>query len=165
VILFQKEAFTSWLMHLEKWQIWVKFFHLKLSKGSEDIVGQYVAQKIPVFAVLQLEMTGYVYKDETKIGISKDSFSTPELADFTMKVVDTYTKRGHAIISCDRPCSDHASWKYYGGFRALFISSRNSEEGKNPHAKKATDTKEKLDYVRMKDFVKVAMGFAVELST
>jgi bacterial leucyl aminopeptidase len=117
-----------------------------------------------VNAVLQLDMTGYVHNNQTKIGVTKDQFSDLKLAEFTVKLVEEYTTRGHVIIACSHGCSDHASWTR-AKYRAVYTPSRNSPQGLNPNAHRVTDTKEKLDYVRMKDFVKVALGFAVELST
>jgi hypothetical protein len=132
--------------------------------GSDDVVKKYKARQVPVHAVLQIQNVGYVFQNQTRIGISYDSFSTDVLTVFTSKVVLEYTKRGYATIGCSSPCYDHSSWTS-SNFRGMFISSRNSIEGRNPHSGRDTDTIEKLDFARMKDFVTVAMGFAVELST
>ena len=81
-----------------------------------------------------------------------------------IKVIEEYTKVGHAIVACAHRCSDHASWTR-AQYRALYTPARNVPQGLNPNAHRVTDTADKLDFKRMKEFVKVALGFGVELST
>eukprot|EP01080_Neovahlkampfia_damariscottae_P002674 gene2674-3870_t len=131
--------------------------------GSQDVAQNYKTKQIPVHAVLQLDMTGYVYQNQKKVAITRDRFSDENLGNFVIKMIEEYTKVGHAVVACAHGCSDHASWTR-AQYRALYTPSRNVPQGLNPNAHKVTDTLDKLDFTRMKEFVKVALAFAVELS-
>lgn len=132
--------------------------------GSQAIAQAYKADEKSVFAVLQLDMTGYVYRNQTKIGVAHDAFVSIPLATFTTKLVETYATVGWARTACSHACSDHASWTR-AGYRAIYPPARNIQSGLNPNIHTVRDTKDHIDFKRMMEFVKLALGFSVELST
>lgn len=78
--------------------------------GSQDIAQKYKNDKVAVFSVLQLDMTGFVYRNQTKIGVAHDQWVSRPLANFTTQLIDTYTNVGWTVSSCSHACSDHASF-------------------------------------------------------
>jgi leucyl aminopeptidase len=131
--------------------------------GSQDIARKYKADAVAVYAVVQFDMTGYVYRNQTKIGVNFDQFVSTPLAEFTTKLVDTYSHLGWARTACSHACSDHASWTR-SGYRSIYPPARNVQAGLNPSIHSANDVMSNLDFKRMTEFVKLGIAFAIELS-
>jgi len=132
--------------------------------GSQAIARKYREDQKKVHAVLQIDMDGYVYRDSYKIGVAHDQFVSKDLARFTTKLVDAYTNVGWTESNCAHACSDHASWTR-NNYRSVYPPSRPFQSGLNPNIHRDTDTIEKLNFTRMVEYTKMAVGFAVELST
>jgi len=129
--------------------------------GSQAIASSYQAAGIPVYAMMQLDMTMYVGKVQPTFGIITD-YVSPELTSFLMELVTAYSTLSYSTSRCGYGCSDHASWTKAGydscfPFEGLF---RNSD----PYIHSKNDLISHLSVEHGMEFAKVAVGFIVELS-
>ena len=129
--------------------------------GSQYVVADFKAKKIPVDAVLQLDMTGYEYKNESTIWLM-DDYVNKDLTSFTETLVNTYVNVPVKHSRCGYACSDHASWTQ-GGFKSSmpFETEMNRD---NPNIHSSNDTMDHLTLQHMADFAKLGTAFAVELA-
>jgi len=127
-------------------------------RGSQGIATEYAADEVDVYAVLQLDMTGY---KRTSIGIIQDNTS-PELNAFLRTLVETYTTLTWQNSNCGYGCSDHASWNKTG-VRASF-PFETPFGSHNPNIHSANDVISNLSLDQMLQFVFLGVGFAVELA-
>ncbi|TPX55296.1 hypothetical protein PhCBS80983_g05437 [Powellomyces hirtus] len=129
--------------------------------GSGKIVADFVARKVPVYGMLQMDMTAYTPPNKPAIvGIATD-FTDPTLSKFVQALNTAYCTTRWANVKCGYGCSDHASWNK-AGFPAAF-SFESSFSDSNPDIHSDRDTLAKVNYKHMTEFVKLATSFAVEL--
>lgn len=149
-------------MHFKKpiYIIWYSAEEMGLV-GSSYVVKDFVSKKIPVDAVLQLDMTGYEYKNDPTIWIITDHVNTG-LTSYVETLIKTYVKQPIGHTRCGYACSDHASWDK-AGFTASFPveASFNTD---NPTIHTSQDKIELLSLQHMTDFAKLGTAFAVELA-
>lgn len=130
--------------------------------GSGYVVKDFTSKKIPVDAAIQLDMTGYAYKNEPTIWFMTD-FVNKDLTTFLGKLMTTYVKQPFKTSRCGYACSDHASW-HQAGIPASFPFE--SEMGNDdPYIHTSNDKMDVLSLNHMTDFVKLATAFTVELAT
>ncbi|KAG1472292.1 hypothetical protein G6F56_001628 [Rhizopus delemar] len=129
--------------------------------GSQAVSSRYQMQGKKVVGMLQNDMTGYVGKNKEVIGIVTDHVDD-KLTTFLKNLVDTYASIPYVSTECGYACSDHASWLKYGYPSAFAIES--TFEDSNPNIHSANDVIDGLSFDHMKEFSKLALGFAVELS-
>ncbi|RCI00568.1 Leucine aminopeptidase 1 [Rhizopus azygosporus] len=131
--------------------------------GSQDVADKYYQDGKRVVAMLQNDMTGFIGKNKDKevIGIVTDHVDE-KLTDFLKALVDTYAAIPYSLTECGYACSDHASWRKLGFPSAFTIESEF--DNSNPYIHTTRDVIENLSFDHMKEFAKVAVGFAVELS-
>lgn len=132
--------------------------------GSQSVAAEYKSQGRKIVAMLQNDMTGYVSpKDRSKpvMGVVGD-FVDPTLTAFIKKLINKYADLDYVDTRCGYGCSDHASWNK-AGYRSAFPF-----EGKfgdiSPFVHSTRDTIDTVDFEHMKEFGKLALSFAVELS-
>lgn len=128
--------------------------------GSQSVVKHFNQNSISVDAVLQLDMTGYLNKSNTGIGLV-DDFTDGGLTAFVADLVAVYVKKPAGVVRCGYACGDHASW-YLNGNRVAYPFETMDDKG-NPYARTHKDTADRVSVVRMLDFVKLSIAFAVEL--
>jgi len=126
--------------------------------GSQAIAASYLKNNADVYAVLQLDMTGY---DRDAIGIITD-YTSGELNTFVRTLVETYTTLNWKDSVCGYGCSDHASWNRTG-VRASF-PFETPFGSHNPNIHSTRDTVSHLNPEQMLQFVYLGIGFAVELA-
>jgi bacterial leucyl aminopeptidase len=128
--------------------------------GSGEIAQQYASKNIPVLGVLQFDMT--MYPGQTgKMHLIQD-FVHKGLTTFVGKLITSYAKVPFEFTSCGYACSDHASWTRQG-FAAAFPFE--APKGKyNPNIHTPRDTLDILNAAFGLGFVKVAVGYAVEMA-
>jgi len=126
--------------------------------GSQAIAASYLKNDVDVYAVLQLDMTGY---DKDAIGIITD-YTSGELNAFVRTLVETYTSLNWKNSVCGYGCSDHASWNKTG-VRAAFPFETPFIES-NPNIHSPRDTLSNLSPDQLLQFVYLGLGFAVELA-
>lgn len=95
--------------------------------GSEQIFHSYEKKGVPVKAMLQQDMTGYVQRtldagEPESVGVITD-FVDPGLTSFIKKVIDAYCDIPYVLTECGYACSDHASASKAGYPSAFVIES------------------------------------------
>jgi len=126
--------------------------------GSQQIALKYSQDNVDVYSVLQFDMTGY---GQESIGIVTD-FTSSELNTFISTLVSTYTSLKQQNTQCGYGCSDHASWTKVG-YRASFPFETIFSDD-NPHIHSADDLLKYLNQDQLFEFVKLGLGYAVELA-
>ncbi|CAO3627640.1 unnamed protein product [Cunninghamella blakesleeana] len=129
--------------------------------GSQDIASAYQSKNIEVVGMLQNDMTGYIGENGEVVGVVTD-YVDSQLTDFIRKLVKTYLSIPSKDTKCGYACSDHGSWTKAGYPSAFAIESLFDDSNQYIHSEE--DTIEKVSFDHMKEFSKLAAGFAVELS-
>lgn len=129
--------------------------------GSQYVVADFKNKSIPVSAVMQLDMTGYAYKNDQTMWLMDDNVDK-ELTAFLETLINTYVKQPVKHSACGYACSDHATW-HKNGF-ASSIPFEAAMNNYNPYIHSSKDTIEKLSLSHMTDFASLAIAFAVELA-
>lgn len=125
--------------------------------GSKSVVKQFVDNKIPVYAVMQMDMTGWLKNSDRTIWLY-DDYTDKTLNQFTEDLITTYVKQPVGHDKCGYACSDNASWDIQGFF-ATFPYESDKE---NPYMHTKDDTVGTLNLNHMTDFAKLAIAFTVE---
>jgi leucyl aminopeptidase len=131
-------------------------------RGSQDIAAKYQKDNVPVYSMLQMDMTMYSKGSPVQeIGIITD-FVDSSLTTFLRKLVDTYANVQRRDSKCGYGCSDHASWTK-AGYKSCFpFESDFTNSNKNIHTSQDTIAQLNLDHGVQ--FVRVGLGYVVELS-
>ncbi|KAJ3066098.1 Leucine aminopeptidase 1 [Podochytrium sp. JEL0797] len=130
--------------------------------GSQRVAARYKADGKQVAGMYQVDMTGYTPPGVApKIAIMTD-FVDPELTLFLRKVAKEYSSVGTVDSTCGYACSDHGSWSKAGyasvfGFEAEF-------KNHSPFIHSVEDVVENVSFEHVARFVRVCVGFAVEMS-
>lgn len=129
--------------------------------GSSYVVADFKKKKIPVDAVIQLDMTGYAYKNQKTIWLMTD-YVSKDLTNYLKTLIETYVKVPVKTSRCGYGCSDHASW-FKGGFNASFpFEAEMGHDDPDNHS--TEDKMEHLSLAHMTNYTKLATAFAVELA-
>ncbi|KAF0690612.1 Aste57867_18014 [Aphanomyces stellatus] len=128
--------------------------------GSKAIAKDYAARKVPVYAQLQQDMTGWVNPDAPPTVTLIDDWTSPALNAFVVKVVDAYLDIPADFKTCGYACSDHASW-FDAGFPSSFPYEDKAD---NPNVHSQRDTLATIDWEHVTQFAKLTVGFVVELT-
>lgn len=133
--------------------------------GSQAVAKAYEEKGTKVRAMLQMDMTAWV-KQGTKesVGVIQD-FVDPALTDFVYKLVETYLAIPPVKTQCGYSCSDHASFTKAGYQSAFAIESTFEDSNKNIHSSSDTIDHPEFSFTHMREFSKLAIAFAVELSS
>lgn len=91
--------------------------------GSQQVVEKYVKQKIPVFAVLHSDMTGYQPDGLDPVVAINTDFVSKELTTTLTQISDTYSGLPSKTTKCGYACSDHASWTKAGVPSSFFFEA------------------------------------------
>jgi leucyl aminopeptidase len=128
--------------------------------GSQAVANNYQSRAIPVRGMMQLDMIAYNAREST-VGIVTD-FVDADTIDFNRKLVDEYLDIGWTNTVCGYGCSDHASWTRYG-YRSSFPFEAQFSR-RNPFIHTTQDTMDFVAVEHAKEFVKLGLAFAVEMS-
>jgi len=129
--------------------------------GSQGISRAYANDKRQVAGMLQFDMTAFPTKSRPDIGILTDRVNSV-LTALLRKIVKAYTTLPMADFQCGYGCSDHASWTRAGYPSALAFESSNMRENHNIHS--PADSYDTVDFDHALNFVKIAVGFVVEMA-
>lgn len=130
--------------------------------GSQEVAKDYRARNVTVNAMLQLDMTGFPRKTApADIGLVED-FTDSRLTALLENLVKEYTQLPPKRMKCGYGCSDHASWNRNGYPSAFPFEGSSLRENKQIHSQ--DDTYETVDFDHALNFVKIAIGFVVELT-
>lgn len=129
--------------------------------GSGYVVTDFKAKKIPVDAVLQMDMTGYENQNSPTIWLMTD-YVDPALTSYLEKLIETYVKKPFDRSACGYGCSDHANWTDANIPAAFPFEARMNDD--DPEIHTANDKMDLLSLDHMTDFAKLGTAFAVELA-
>lgn len=151
-------------MHFKKpiYLVWYSAEEVGLV-GSQRIVAMFKRQNIPVSGVMQFDMTGYDGPNNNLTMWLMNDFTDPELTSFTASLINTYVKRPIQYSTCGYACSDHATWTQ-NGYKAV-MPAEATMKGTNPNIHSPQDTTNPLSLAHMTDYLKLAIAFAVEMSS
>ena len=127
--------------------------------GSKYVVKYFTKNHIPVAAVLQLDMTGYLYQNDPAIWLN-DDYVNKKLNNYLEKLIIFYVNTPVKHSLCGTPCSDHYRW-FVKGYPTVFPFEAAAE---NPYMHTENDTIDKLSLTHMTDFLKLTIAFTVELA-
>jgi len=126
--------------------------------GSQDIANAFKSDSANVYAVLQLDMTGYGASED--IGVVTDNVDL-NLTSFVKTLIDAYSLLNYVETRCGYGCSDHASWTRVG-YRSAFPFETDFSRY-NPYIHTANDLISHLSFDRILEFAKIGLGFVIEL--
>lgn len=129
--------------------------------GSQAVASDYKQAGKKIVAMIQNDMTGYVGTNGEVMGIVNDHVD-PKLTEFVKKLVESYAVIPWKDTKCGYGCSDHASWNKAGFPSAFAIES--AFEDSNQYIHTSSDTTDRLSFDHMKEFSKLSVAFAIELS-
>lgn len=110
---------------------------------------------------LLLDMVGYIHNGQPVYAVVTD-FVNETLTQFVRELAKEYTNLPIKDTKCGYACSDHASWTRAGYPSAFPFETVFSQINPNIHS--PADTLDKIFPEHARDFAKVALAFAVELS-
>ncbi|KAI9292222.1 Zn-dependent exopeptidase [Neoconidiobolus thromboides FSU 785] len=125
--------------------------------GSQGIAQSYSSQKKNVIAMTQFDMVGYL-SAQKQIAFVTD-YTNAELTNLLRKAVTEYCSYTSTNTQCGYACSDHASWNKYG-----FKSAFPFEDEESPYIHTTQDTLATVNFNHIKEFVKLAIAFLVEVA-
>lgn len=132
--------------------------------GSQAVAKAYEDKSTRVRAMIQFDMTAWVKQGtEEVVGVIQD-FVDADLTAFVYSLVETYLAIPPAKTKCGYACSDHASFSKAGYQSAFAIESTFEDSNKNIHSTSDTIDHPEFSFTHMKEFSKLAIAFAVELS-
>jgi leucyl aminopeptidase len=129
-------------------------------RGSQKIASDYVTKGVPVYGMLQSDMTGYAGTTPS-IALVTD-FVNPALTQTVRVVAREYSTLPVVDTRCGYGCSDHASWNRAGIPSAFHFEAKFNADNPNIHT--ARDTFQFVSIDHMVAFIKTTVGFAVEMS-
>jgi leucyl aminopeptidase len=129
--------------------------------GSGYVVDEFSSKKIPVAAVMHMDLTGYAYNNKPTMWLI-DDYVDKDLTAYLETLINTYVKQLVGHTACGYACSDHANWTNKG--YAAAIPAEAKYENTNPNLHSSRDTMDKLSLSHMTDYLKLATAFAVELA-
>lgn len=129
--------------------------------GSGYVVKDFKAKKIPVDAVLHMDMTGYAHENDPTMWLMTD-YVDPNLTNYLETLINTYVKQPVKRSRCGYACSDHATWNQNGYPAAIAFEA--SYETMNPDIHTTNDTMGNLSLAHMTDYAKLGVAFAAELA-
>jgi len=128
-------------------------------RGSADIAQTYGSGvRTNVIAMMNLDVPGYSPAGTTNIGIYTDH-TNAALNAFLRLVTDAYLTFGWVNRTCGYGCSDHVSWTNQG-----YPSSMPAELTLHPQMHTANDNLANVGFTQLREFVKLAVGYAVEIA-
>jgi len=131
-------------------------------RGSQAIAQKYQSDGVEVYAMLQLDMIGYIATGTVPtIGVVTDFVNAP-LTAFVRKLATEYTTTRWVNTQCGYACSDHGSWTR-AGYPASF-PFESTFSNSNPLIHTRNDLLQYLNFDHAAEFARLAVGFAVELS-
>ncbi|KAG0339677.1 Leucine aminopeptidase 1 [Podila horticola] len=129
--------------------------------GSQAVAQSYEKKGVDVIAMIQNDMTGYVgTKFAESYGIVVD-YVDDELTELVRVYAREYGDIPVRETKCGYACSDHASWAK-AGYRSAFAIEGDFSDS-SPYIHSSNDDVSHINFNHMKQFAKLALGFAVEL--
>jgi leucyl aminopeptidase len=128
--------------------------------GSSYVVKKFQADKIPVKAVMQLDMVGYDSEDDAENMFVITDNTDAALNTQLKQLITTYTDAKIGETRCGYACSDHANW-HRAGIPAVF-PFETSFDNMNHRLHTGDDKISYLSKDHSFRFVQVALAFLGE---
>ncbi|TFK97924.1 hypothetical protein BDV98DRAFT_596190 [Pterulicium gracile] len=133
--------------------------------GSNAIATNYRSAGKTVKGMLQLDMTAYVKPGTTEtIGLITDN-TNADLNAFIRQLATSYSRIRTTNSACGYGCSDHASWTRNGFPSAFPFEATFANSNPNIHTSGDTTAVSGFSWTHSLEFAKLAVAFAVELSS
>lgn len=132
--------------------------------GSKKVANSFKAKKIPLQAVMQLDMISYSKGETKKLHFVTDNVND-KLTIFTKELATTYLSIAQNEIGdteCGYACSDHASWTVNDYPSVLPFET--SFDNMNRHIHRGSDAMDKADIDHAFRFVQLGFSFIAELA-
>lgn len=129
--------------------------------GVQAVIQKFNKDHVPISAVLELDMAGFINKNNVGIGVT-DDYTDAMLSTFVADLTRTYLQLPTEVVRCGFACSDHMLW-YRNGNRVVYPFETMRDAG-NPYVHTRDDTLSNLSLTHMVDFVKLGIAFVVELA-
>jgi leucyl aminopeptidase len=126
--------------------------------GSQAIAANYRSIGKEVYAMFQLDMTGYTTQPQAPVRVITD-FVDADLTELSRQLIDAYTTLPRRDTTCGYACSDHASY-----YRSGYPSATTFEAVLCPRIHSEGDDLNLIVWSQVREFVYLAIGFAVELT-
>ncbi|KAJ2308080.1 hypothetical protein IWW55_000640 [Coemansia sp. RSA 2706] len=95
------------------------------------------------------------------VGIVTD-YTDPDTSKLVRALTSAYTDLPTRDFQCGYACSDHASWHEAGVRSAIPFESQFIDYNTNIHS--ARDTLNTVDFAHLLKYVRIALGFVVEVA-
>jgi len=129
-------------------------------RGSQDIASAYQRDDVPVYAMMQLDMTFYTVAKIPTLGLFTD-YVNSDLTRFVGTLVPVYSNLQVSKTVCGYGCSDHASWNK-AGFASCYPAEGIMADD-NPKIHTAKDLFTDLNIDHGLEIAKVGLSYLVEL--
>ncbi|CAE6500651.1 unnamed protein product [Rhizoctonia solani] len=131
--------------------------------GSQAVSANYRLSGRSVYAMLNLDMTGYV-KPGTTGAITLITDNTDSgLNAFVRSLASSYSRLPVTTSSCGYACSDHATWNRQGFPSAFPFESSFANTNPYIHAASDTTSVPGFSWEHSLEFAKIGLAFAYEL--
>ncbi|KAB5590819.1 hypothetical protein CTheo_5751 [Ceratobasidium theobromae] len=131
--------------------------------GSQAIAANYKSAGKSVYAMLNLDMTGY-WKPGTTESIALITDNTDSgLTSFVSSLVSSYSSIPAVTTTCGYSCSDHASWNRQGYPAAFPFETTFGNDNPYIHSSSDTTSVNGFSWSHSLEFAKVGLAFAYEL--
>ncbi|CAE6418029.1 unnamed protein product [Rhizoctonia solani] len=131
--------------------------------GSQAIAANYKSTGKSIYAMLNLDMTGY-FKPGTTEAITLITDNTDSgLNTFVRSLVNSYSRLPVATSTCGYGCSDHATWARQGFPAAFPFEASLSNDNPNIHSASDTTSVSGFSWSHSLEFAKIGLAFAYEL--
>lgn len=132
--------------------------------GSQAVVEHLLDSNNPikVKAVLQMDMTGYRNRNESKIWLITDNVDR-NLTQFMEGLITQYVGVDVGYSQCGYACSDHASWTRHNVPAVFPFEAKFGQY--SPYIHSSKDKLETVSLEHMTNFAKLSIAFALELAS
>lgn len=129
--------------------------------GSQCVIIHFRDKKVPISAVMQLDMTGYAPHNDMTMWLI-DDYVNKDLSEFVETLIKKYVKQPTGHTTCGFACSDHFFWTLEGFAAAMPFEAEINKA--NPYIHTSNDTMDKLSLTHMTHFASLAVSYVVELA-
>jgi len=134
--------------------------------GSNAVATKYKSDGVAVKAMMELDMTGYFKPGSSEVIALEADYVDSGLNTFVKSLVTSYSKLSWAMDkACGYACSDHASWYNKGYPTTMPFEAVTGNDNAQIHSTGDTTSVSGFSWSHSLEFAKVALGFAVELTS
>ncbi|KAF7297574.1 Peptide hydrolase [Mycena kentingensis (nom. inval.)] len=133
--------------------------------GSQDIAQQYAEDGVDVYAMMEMDMSGYFKPGTTEVFALEADYIDGSLNTFLGKLIDEYAAFGWTMDTpCGYACSDHASW-YEQGYPTTFpFEAVTGNDNPRIHSSSDTTSVSGFSWTHATEFAKIVVAFVYELA-